>query len=46
LTADVVKKAGRDWTRILAWTTVAATAAGVAVLKWKPEWLDLLRSLY
>ena len=44
LTADVVKKTGRDWPRILAWSIVAATAAGVAVLKWKPEWLDLLRS--
>ncbi len=46
LTADVVKKPGFDWARLLAWTTVAATAAGVAMLKWEPEWLDLLRSLY
>ena len=46
LTADVVKKPGFDWARLLAWTTVAATAAGVALLKWKPEWLDLLRSIY
>jgi len=46
LTAEVVKKPGFDWARLLAWTTVAATATGVAVLKWKPEWLDLLRSLY
>jgi pSer/pThr/pTyr-binding forkhead associated (FHA) protein len=45
LTADVVKKPTRRWPRILGWTILAASAAGVAVLKWKPEWLDLLRSI-
>jgi FHA domain len=46
LTTDVVKKPTRDWMRILAWTIVAATAAGAAVLKWNPEWLDILKSIY
>ena len=46
LVADVVKQPGFDWARLLAWTTVAATAAGVSVLKWKPEWLDLFRSVF
>jgi len=46
LTADVVRQPGFGWARLLAWTTVAATGAGVAVLKWKPEWLDLLRSVF
>jgi hypothetical protein len=45
LTADVVKKASRGWPRVLVWTILAASAAGVAVLKWKPEWLDILRSI-
>ena len=45
LTADVVKKTGRRWPRILAWTTLVAAAAAVVVFKWKPEWLDLLRSV-
>jgi len=44
LTDDVVKKSVRRWPRLLVWTILAATAAGVAVLKWKPEWLELLRS--
>ena len=39
LTAEVVQKSARRWPRVLAWSIVAATAAGVAVLKWKPEWL-------
>ena len=46
LTADVVKRPGRDWTRILVWTSLLVSAAAAAVLKWKPEWLDLLRSIY
>jgi predicted component of type VI protein secretion system len=46
LTAEVVKKPTRHWPRVLGWTIAAATAAGVAVLKWKPEWLDILRSFY
>ena len=45
LTADVVKKTTRRWPRVLAWATLVAAAAGVAVFKWKPEWLDLLRSV-
>jgi pSer/pThr/pTyr-binding forkhead associated (FHA) protein len=40
LTSDVVEKRSRRWPRILVWTSLAAAAAAVAVLKWKPEWLD------
>ena len=39
LTSDVVKKRSRRWPRILVWTSLAAAATAVAVLKWKPEWL-------
>ena len=46
LTSDVVKPPTRRWPRVLAWSIVATSAAAVAVLKWKPEWIDLLRSLY
>ena len=46
LTADAVKKSVRRWPRVLVWAVLAASAAAVAVLKWKPEWLDLLRSIY
>ena len=46
LTADAVKQTTRRWPRVLAWSLVAASAAAVAVLKFKPEWIDLLRSLY
>jgi pSer/pThr/pTyr-binding forkhead associated (FHA) protein len=45
LTAEVVKKSTRRWPRVLVWTTLAAAAGAVAVLKFKPEWLDLLLSL-
>lgn len=46
LTADVVAQPTRRWPRVLAWSIVAASAAAVAVIKFKPEWIDLLRSLY
>jgi pSer/pThr/pTyr-binding forkhead associated (FHA) protein len=46
LTTDAVKQPIRRWTRVLAWSLVAASAAAVAVLKLKPEWIDLLRSLW
>jgi pSer/pThr/pTyr-binding forkhead associated (FHA) protein len=46
LTADVVKQTTRRWPRVLAWSIVAASAAAVAVIKFKPEWIDLIRSLY
>jgi len=45
LTADVVKKPVRRWPRALTWTILLISAAAVAVLKWKPEWLDILRSI-
>jgi hypothetical protein len=42
LTADVVEKRSRLWPRVLVWTSLAVAAGAVAVLKFKPEWLDLL----
>lgn len=42
LTADVVLKASRRWPRVLGWSILAASTAAVAVLKWKPEWLEIL----
>jgi len=45
LTADAVAKSPRRWPRILFWTGLATTAAAVAVVKWKPEWLEYLGSL-
>ena len=45
LTSDVVSKPVRRWPRVLIWTSLAGTAAAVAILKWKPEWLEYLRSL-
>lgn len=44
LTGEVVHKR-RRWPRVLVWTALAAAAAAVAVIKFKPEWLELLRSL-
>ena len=46
LTADVVDKRARRWPRVLVWTSLAAAAGAVAVLRFRPEWLDLLRSLF
>ena len=45
LTDDVVSKSPRRWPRRLAWTGLLTAAAIVAVLKWKPEWLEYLRSV-
>jgi pSer/pThr/pTyr-binding forkhead associated (FHA) protein len=45
LTAEVVGKPARRWPRILIWTSLATAAAAIAVLKWKPEWLEYLRSV-
>ncbi len=45
LTAEVVSKPARRWPRILLWTGLATAAAAVAVVKFKPEWLEYLRSL-
>ena len=44
LVGDVVEKRSRRWPRILVWTSVLAAAGAVAILRWKPEWLDQLRS--
>lgn len=40
LTADVVQKRARRWPGVLVWTSLAAAAAAVAVLRFKPEWLE------
>ncbi|MDX2419281.1 MAG: FHA domain-containing protein [Xanthomonadales bacterium] len=45
LTHEVVSKPARRWPDVLIWTSVLTAAAAVAVLKWKPEWLDYLRSV-
>ena len=46
LTADAVSKRGRRWPRVLVWTSLAAGAAAVAILKWKPELLDQIRAFF
>lgn len=45
LTAEVVEKRSRLWPRVLVWTSLVAAAGAVAMLKWKPEWFDVLRSM-
>jgi hypothetical protein len=45
LTADVIGKPARRWPRALGWGVLLATAGTLAVLKLKPEWLEMLRSL-
>jgi pSer/pThr/pTyr-binding forkhead associated (FHA) protein len=45
LTADVLGKPAPRWPRILLWTSLATAAAAVAVVKFKPEWLEYLRSV-
>ena len=44
LTAEAVGKPARRWPRVLLWTSLATAAAAVAVVKFKPEWLEYLRS--
>lgn len=44
LTIDAVRKR-RRWPRVLVWTSLAAGAAAVAVLMWKPELLDQLMAI-
>ena len=46
LTEDVVQKRTRRWPSVLVWTSLVAGAAAVAVLKFKPEWLEQLRALF
>lgn len=45
LTSDAVKPA-RRWPKALAWTALLLTAATLAVVQLKPEWLDFVRSLF
>ena len=40
LTAEVVKQTSHFWPRVLLWGSIAAFAAAVAVLKYKPELLN------
>jgi pSer/pThr/pTyr-binding forkhead associated (FHA) protein len=44
LTTDAVRKR-RRWPRVLVWTSLAAGAAAVAVLMWKPELLEQLMAI-
>jgi predicted component of type VI protein secretion system len=46
LTEDVVQKRTRRWPSVLVWTSLVAGAAAVAVLKFKPEWLEQIRALF
>src|SRR5210317_2230732 len=46
LTADVVQKRTPRWPSVLVWTSLVAGAAAVAVLKFKPEWLEQIRALF
>ena len=46
LTSDAIKKTARRWPRVLIWTSVLTAAAGLAVLKWKPEWVEAFRALF
>ena len=46
LTTEVVSQPVRRWPRILFWTSLATATAAVAVLKFKPEWLEYLRSIF
>lgn len=46
LTAEVVGRPVRRWPRVLVWTSVAAAAAAVAMVKFKPEWVEYLRSFF
>ena len=46
LTADVVQKRARRWPGVLVWTSLAAAAAAIAVLRFKPEWLEQLLSIF
>ena len=46
LTEEVVQKHTRRWPAILVWTSLAAGAAAVAVLKFKPEWVEQFRALF
>lgn len=45
LTGDVVKKPVRRWSRVLGWG-ILLTATAMVLIKFKPEWLDLLRSFF
>ena len=45
LTAEAVGEPPRRWPRILLWSGLAAAAAA-AVLQFKPEWLEYLRSIF
>ena len=46
LTPDVIEKRSRIWPRVLAWSSVATAAAALAIVKFKPEWIDQLLILF
>lgn len=41
LTDDVIAKSSRIWPRVVIWTVLGATAAAVAVIKLRPEWIAI-----
>ena len=45
LTADVIGKPARRWPRALGWGVLLATAGAFAVIKLKPGWIEILRSV-
>lgn len=44
LTDDVVAKPVRRWPRTLGWVVAISTATVLAVMKFKPEWLEALQT--
>jgi pSer/pThr/pTyr-binding forkhead associated (FHA) protein len=46
LTEEMVGKRTRRWPKVLGWGSVLTTAAALAVLKFKPEWLDAIQTLF
>lgn len=46
LTDEMVGKQSRRWPRALGWGVVLTTAAALAVLKFKPEWVDAVQALF
>lgn len=46
LTADVIGTTKRRWPRIVGWGIVLGTATALAVVEFKPEWLDALQTFF
>ena len=45
LTADVIGTPSRRWPRVVGWGVVITVVSVAAILKWKPEWVEILRSI-